>query len=190
MTESLKYLALIVGIILIDQITKVLAAATNCDVGIIKWVLSLDYTQNTGAAFGIFSDTDGAIAAFIALTSVAVLILLWIFHDTKSRFLKLSISFLVAGALGNLIDRAAVHFVRDFINLEFFANFNIADMGVTAGVVMIAVYLLYIGDDAVFGKKSRKKKEAAKKKEEEREESGSLNEESATADDSKSDGEN
>ncbi len=151
------YILLILGVIILDQLTKVLAAAFNCDTVIIKRVFSFNYMENSGGAFSFLSDKGWAMGLFIALTSVAVLVMCWAFCRTKSRFLKLGLAFLISGALGNLIDRIAFSYVRDFIFVHFFANFNVADIAVTAGVVLVIIYLLYISEDALFKKKKTEK---------------------------------
>lgn len=157
------FILLILGIIFLDQITKILAAAFNCDVTLIKNIFSFNYMQNSGGAFSFLSDANWAMGLFIALTCIAVLVMSWIFFNTKSRFLKLGLAFLIAGALGNLIDRIAFSYVRDFIFVHFFANFNVADIAVTAGVVLVIIYLLYISEDSLFKKKKTEEKPESEK---------------------------
>ena len=64
----------------------------------------------------------------------------------KSKFFKLSIGFLLGGLLGNLFDRIIYSGVRDFIYLKFinFPVFNIADIAITVGTIMLIVYILFI----------------------------------------------
>ena len=72
-----------------------------------------------------------------------------------SKWLAVALSLVVGGALGNLIDRVWLGKVRDFIfvfyNTDIFpAIFNVADIALVVGVIMICVYLLFLDKDAVF----------------------------------------
>ena len=66
-----------------------------------------------------------------------------------------------AGTVGNFIDRLALNYVRDFISFVFgtfkFAIFNVADICLVVGVVMIVYYILFLDKDAVFKKNNGKK---------------------------------
>ena len=149
------YIAILIGILLFDQITKVIVAANNTNMTIIEGVFSFQYVKNPGAAFSFLADSGWAYLLFICISSVALVIMMVIFFRAKSRFLKLSIIILVAGAAGNLIDRIAFQYVRDFINIEFFANFNIADMAATAGVIMVIIYMLFLSKDPIIRLKKK-----------------------------------
>lgn len=97
---------------------------------------SLAYSQNTGAAFGLFREHPGV------LTMVSVLILLglgyWVSQraDVSGMYLP-SLGLIGGGAVGNLIDRARFGFVRDFISVGAWPNFNLADAAIFLGVVLI-----------------------------------------------------
>lgn len=127
-------------ILLIDLLTK------NYTVGIDKTFISgfikFLYTENTGGAWGIFA---GSQLALIIISSVAIflIILYIIFSKAKSKLLYASLAFILAGAVGNLFDRIAFGYVRDFIKFEFmaFPIFNVADIALTVGVVLLFIYL-------------------------------------------------
>lgn len=101
------------------------------------------YTQNTGAAWSIFS---GSTTALLVVSIIAVIALLAysIFRPIKSKFFYVAIGFIIGGAVGNMVDRIAFGYVRDFIKLQFinFPIFNIADSALTVGVVLLCIYLL------------------------------------------------
>ena len=127
---------LFVALVWIDQVTKLLAYATDVShVVIIPGFLEIDKMSNpltndlnTGMSFGIASDEPWAIPLFIAITCIALVVFLiaLIKLPAKKRFLRLSIAFIMAGAAGNLIDRAVLEGVRDFIymNLGFTSFWN------------------------------------------------------------------
>ena len=133
-------------IAIFDQITKYFAVKElkgGEPVNFIKGVVRFNYAENTGMAFSMF---NGARWVFVAVTVVACSAALWyIFSNCcKSLWLYWSIAIIVAGGIGNLIDRALYGFVVDFIEPVFvdFAVFNIADCAVTLGAVSLVIYLL------------------------------------------------
>lgn len=150
---------MIILIIAFDQITKFFAQKYLSDgiaLHFIKGIVDFRYAENTGMAFSLFS---GARWIFIAITIVACVSAMWyMFSDKcKSLWLYWSIGVIVAGGIGNLIDRAFYGFVIDFIEPIFinFAIFNIADCAVTLGAAALFVYLLL----DVFRKNDKESKE-------------------------------
>ncbi len=170
------YALLFFVLLLVDQLTKALAYATEVShLAIIPGYFEIDMLRNpatdnlnTGMSFGIAGDEPWAIPVFIAITCVALVVFLIVVMKlpSKKRFLRVSIVFIMAGAAGNLIDRVALGGVRDFIYMNFgFTSFwnNVADLAITAGAVMFILALLFVDDDAVFrfGKKKKEKQAVA-----------------------------
>lgn len=170
------YALLFFVLLLVDQLTKALAYATEVShLAIIPGYFEIDMLRNpatdnlnTGMSFGIAGDEPWAIPVFIAITCVALVVFLIVVMKlpSKKRFLRVSIVFIMAGAAGNLIDRVALGGVRDFIYMNFgFTSFwnNVADLAITAGAVMFILALLFIDDDALFrfGKNKREKQAVA-----------------------------
>lgn len=138
---------MIILITAFDQITKFFAQKYLSDgssVHFIKGVVDFRYAENTGMAFSLFS---GARWIFIAITVIACVAAMWYIFSNKCKSLWLywSIGVIIAGGLGNLIDRAFYGLVIDFIEPTFinFAIFNIADCAVTLGAVSLVLYLIY-----------------------------------------------
>lgn len=131
----------------IDQWTKSLFATADVgDVfgstlgGLVKFVL----VHNTGAAWGIFNENTVALGIF-SLAVVAGLIAYFIYARSSVNYAQtIGIALIVAGGIGNAIDRFAQGFVTDFIAVTFidFPVFNVADIGVTCGVVIFFIGLL------------------------------------------------
>ena len=146
----------LVGIVILlaDQITKqfVLSRLTTGDlVPVVGDYLSFTYVRNPGIAFGLHL---GAFSRpFFVLTATAVLGALIAFYRTvprEDRMRGLAIAVLCAGALGNLIDRIRwTEGVVDFIRLSVagyeWPIFNIADMAVTTGAILLGISLLAEG---------------------------------------------
>lgn len=139
-------------VIILDQLTKAVVDVFNCHFAVIDGLLNISITHNSGAAWGMFSDYSAAsiIFAVITIVALAAIVLFVIFRKNESRWLDISLGFIAGGALGNFIDRIALGSVRDFIDLTFFANFNVADIAITVGGIMFVIYFFFLDKDAVF----------------------------------------
>lgn len=159
-------LAILVGVVAIDLITKSLAVTYAFDFVVIPKLVKFKLAYNTGAAFSFLSDKDWARTFFIILTFIVLAFILGFFvykiikKQKTSKWLLISLALAFAGAVGNLVDRLAFSKVRDFILLFyetdiFPAIFNVADISLVVGVIMICVYLLFIDKDALFRKQPK-----------------------------------
>jgi len=153
---------LIAGFIALDLISKALFAKyfqTNADIVIIPGLLELTYFENTGASFGVFADKTIYLTIFSAV--FVVLIMLYdIFFKDDSKLYKWAYSLIVAGAIGNLVDRICFSFVRDFISMFSWYVCNIADILIFFGVIL---YILFAIIDFFKKKKETAKDEANSK---------------------------
>jgi len=130
-------------LLIIDQITKLLIntkMTLNQEIIIIPKVLSLLYVKNTGAAFSMLQDNTIFLTVINALF-IIVLHLLIKKEKNLSKFSCLSLGMIMGGMFGNLLDRIIHHSVIDFIYISIinFPIFNIADMGITIGVVLLII---------------------------------------------------
>ena len=169
--------ALILCVLLfIDLITKAWAewydlAYTLNQPAYFLGIVKLTYTKNPGIAFGIFGGNETAMAVMSYVTVVlAVLIALMFFTlFRKNTPVRVCLAVVEAGALGNIIDRFALGYVRDFVDVIplGFGICNIADFFITGGIVAVIFCILFIGKDAVFPL-TKKWREEAKREDEER----------------------
>ena len=145
----MTYIALATALVLIvlDQLIKIIVDANmmvSQSIPVIQDVLHFTYVQNEGAAFGIF---QGQRWILVGVTSVVILggIYLLAAKRLKSNFLIWSVALVIAGGVGNLIDRVFRHFVIDYIEVRLinFAVFNFAECCVVIGTIMIVCYLLF-----------------------------------------------
>jgi signal peptidase II len=146
--SKIKYYLLAFLLIALDHITK-LFVYDNLDLGIsieINSFLSFTHVHNYGAAFSFLANENGWQQYFlVAVSSVASLaIIVWIIKTNKQQILKLmALSFILAGAVGNLIDRVILGFVIDFIDLHYqnfyWPVFNVADSAITLGVILLII---------------------------------------------------
>lgn len=141
---------LIAALVGADQLVKWLIR-TNIPLGgsmdFIPHVMDLTYVRNTGAAFSIFASHTWALALLSAVVSAGLVVLL--VRTAKAPLLwKLPLSLVIAGAVGNLIDRALLGFVTDMFRTLFmdFAVFNVADICITVGGALCAVYVVFFAE--------------------------------------------
>lgn len=137
---------MIILIVAFDQITKYFAEKNLADGKIVSFLpdfVQFRYAQNTGMAFSMLS---GARWIFVVITIIVCGGVMWFLFSNRAKSLWVywSLGVVLAGGVGNLIDRARFGYVVDFIEPTFvnFAVFNIADCAVTCGVAVLVVYLL------------------------------------------------
>ena len=164
--RMLLFLLMSVVLIIPDQLTKQLAVETlkgNVGIPVIRNVLYLLYVENQGAAFGVFK---GAQYAFYIITIVVLFGIIYVVYKTplkdKHYYPVLIIAELVfSGAIGNFIDRVSQKYVVDFIYFSpiDFPVFNVADIYVTCGsVIMVLLLLFYYKDEDFNYLRSSKKR--------------------------------
>jgi signal peptidase II len=126
-------------VIIIDQCTKWLAfdRLTPGQSDSILPGVSLDQTRNNGIAFGVFAGRPWIV---FSLMAIALSVLLWFYLHNRGRpGLWLATGLLLGGAIGNAIDRVSLGYVRDFIEFPHFPTFNVADMAITFGVIVLVL---------------------------------------------------
>ena len=141
-------LALVVGLIVIDQVSKSVIQSRffhGESIAVIKGFFSITYVRNPGAAFGFMANADDSLRKplFLLIPIIAcawLFVLIWKARN-KNTILFLSYGLILAGAVGNLIDRFVLGFVVDFLDFylgdHHFPAFNVADSAIT-----IAAFLL------------------------------------------------
>lgn len=146
MTKIKHYFFLALLLVLLDQVTKLLVYGyikPNNSI-VINEFFSLTHVHNYGAAFSFLADQSGwqryALSGISMIASMAIII--WMYRTSTTQILKLSaLAILLAGAVGNLIDRAALGFVIDFIDLHYqtfyWPIFNVADILISVGVLLL-----------------------------------------------------
>ena len=142
----------IVALIALDQWVK-FEIVKNIQLGGVKpfipKILSLTYLRNTGAAFSILENQQWL---FAVITLVVIGAAIWYLskHIKDSVWLLSALSLIIAGGIGNFIDRMRQGFVVDMFQLDFinFAIFNVADSYLTIGVLVLIVMMLKEEDNA------------------------------------------
>ncbi len=151
-------LALLVagGVVILDQLTKVLVDASlplYHSVVIIPNYVQLTHIRNTGAAFGFLAGSQSALRMvfFLLVSGVAIACVCYLLKSLRpgQKLLTVSLSLILGGAVGNLIDRLRLGEVIDFIDLHWhdlhWPAFNVADSAITIGVALLFVQMLRKG---------------------------------------------
>lgn len=114
----------------------------------IPYILDFTYVRNTGAAFSMMSGKL-SLLSFISIAFCVGVIVYWVIKKPKHPLLCTALSMMFSGALGNAIDRIFYGYVVDFIAVSFvdFPVFNIADIAITVGAVLVIIYLIFFDKD-------------------------------------------
>jgi len=151
----------LIFIIAVDQLSKIIVDRTmplHDSIPIIDGFFSLTYVRNTGAAFGIFARSHQSFRLpFLVLVSIVaigfIVAMLRRLRDEETGLMT-ALSFILGGAIGNLIDRALHGEVIDFLDFYWstyhWPAFNLADSFITVGVAITISYLIRAKDDDPF----------------------------------------
>ncbi len=156
MSHTLRF-GLVALIAVLDQITKIWADTTLAmyEQIPITGFFNITKAYNYGAAFSFLDNEGGWQRWFFTLISLVVSIVLcvWLYRMKRAeKWLSLSISLILGGAIGNLIDRAWYGYVVDFIQVywqtSYFPSFNIADAAISCGTVLLLGLTLFQKDES------------------------------------------
>lgn len=151
----MKYIGILAVILLvgIDQLTKYWAdlfLKGQNDIYLWPGVFHLSYVENRGAAFGML---QGRQMLFVIVTCIIIGVILWYWKSIPKnkwgQWMKVAFILIISGAIGNLIDRVALDYVRDmlyFVLIDF-PVFNVADICVVIGVMLLFPLLLILEDE-------------------------------------------
>jgi signal peptidase II len=141
-SDTVTLVGIAAFVVTIDQLTKVLLVSTigpdriGSRVDVVDGWLAMEYTENRGAAFGVFS----GLVPVLTAASIAILTGLLLHYIRQARhplWHTLAIGGIAGGALGNLVDRVRLGHVIDFVSVGPWPNFNVADSAITVGVLIL-----------------------------------------------------
>ena len=164
LSDYILYSAVILGGIGIDQLTKWLAATYLKQVGtlpLLENALHLTYHTNKGMAFGMLETHRWIFMSVSTVTILALAFLLYSGYVRTNKFYTVSLSLIISGGIGNMIDRVFLGYVIDFIDFRLidFAIFNGADSFVCVGAGLLIFALLR---DVIAEAKNQKKQDENK----------------------------
>lgn len=153
MLYLILWAAIVAVIVGADQLTKYLVIQhipEGESIPVIEGVLHWTHIKNDGAIFGWFDDSRWM---FMVLSAVGIVVMIgmlvyWVKKEPKDKVMQLILTLLIAGGIGNMIDRCTLGVVTDFIDFCAFPNlwkwiFNVADCAVTIGGCMMVVWLIW-----------------------------------------------
>ncbi len=139
----MKYYIIFFVLILIDQSSKYAVdryMVPGESFPLIGKIMEVTYVRNTGAALGIFSGRR-ALLLFIQLAVIILLVIIYYRYIPTHAGTRFFLIFILAGAVGNFLDRLRYGYVIDFINLRFWPVFNFADMIIVIGCLGLVYFL-------------------------------------------------
>ncbi|UNC92840.1 signal peptidase II [Candidatus Contubernalis alkaliaceticus] len=135
-----------IGVVFADQVFKYLVESylyLGQSIPVIPNIFHITLLRNPGAIFGVMPNGRWFFIG-ITIVSLAVMALLMQEIPRGKNFMRVGLTLIIAGALGNLIDRLRFGYVIDFLDVGFWPVFNIADMALVIGAVFfIYEYLMY-----------------------------------------------
>ncbi|MBN1503200.1 signal peptidase II [Candidatus Woesearchaeota archaeon] len=137
--KDMLFIVTVFLVVILDQSTKFLArkfVALNQSIPIIKNIFHLTLVYNTGASFGMFKSMN-----FLFILISLIVIGFFVYYYNKLPRPKLVSAFILAGVIGNLVDRIAFGFVVDFLDFRIWPVFNVADSCISVGVVLLVFHL-------------------------------------------------
>jgi signal peptidase II len=156
MKQRIRHLLYFIILIIIDQASKYWARTTlkiKGPITVIPKVLKLLYHENTGAVWGILSGKTGFLI-ILTVVLVTILVYLYLKIPMNKRYTPIKIIwvFIMAGAIGNFIDRITLHYVVDFIYFELidFPIFNFADSCLTVSCIVLLLTAIFYYKDNDF----------------------------------------
>jgi signal peptidase II len=143
----------IIAVVLLDQATKLLVdrlMSLHESRVVIDGLVHLTYVRNRGAAFGLFSDADlpfqSMLFSAVSLLALGAIAAYFFKLPDRSRLARVALALVMGGALGNLIDRARLGSVIDFVDVfwgpHHWPAFNVADSAISVGVVLLVLDML------------------------------------------------
>lgn len=154
----LLWIIIIAASVILDQVTKMIVVNSMElyeSIPLIENVFSFTYIHNYGAAWGVLSNHRWV---FILVTAAALIVMpIILYKYRKLHFMfGLSLSLIIGGAFGNMIDRVVLGYVVDFLEVTFidFPVFNVADICVVCGAAMMFIYIAFI-DKTLFADKPK-----------------------------------
>lgn len=140
----MPFLLLALMVLAIDQLSKYMIRTyfrLNESLPVIRSVFHLTYVHNPGAAFGLLANNTWVFVGVTVLVAIIILVV-YRYLPPDRPLLRLALALMLGGALGNLIDRLRFGYVVDFLDLRIWPVFNLADMAIVIGVIILCWQLL------------------------------------------------
>lgn len=180
--KSLILIGVCVALILVDLLTKIFEEQDNWHFVVIpKLIEVVSGSRNPGCAFSFLANAAWGQTFLIVVTFIMLVALITLFVLIPERFLfiKIALTLIVAGAIGNLIDRIAFREVRDFVGINMFGSMvscNFADFWIVFGTIVAVIDILFLNEWALIPLTKTAKEAQKKQKEAENKQDGNADE--------------
>lgn len=149
----------VLSLVGIDQLIKYFVIEYLKPIGVFEFLegfIRFRYVENTGAVFGSFA-SHTALLTVVSIILLIITVYFLVSQKNKSKLVSFTLLLMIAGGIGNIIDRIRLHFVVDYIEPLFidFAVFNFADCLITVGAFLLIIYLVI---DIIKDEKNKKQK--------------------------------
>lgn len=144
------YSIMIVVMVALDRWSKVWAqdVLMKLDtIPLLQDIFHLTYVENTGAAFSILRGKVGLLIIFTGIVLLGLFVFLVMsIRNKESKVLLVALTMVIGGAIGNMYDRIVLGYVVDYFDFRLinFAVFNVADVFVVCGSILLGIYLVFI----------------------------------------------
>lgn len=129
MKTKKRFIILVILLIILDQVTKFLFQGKTYLIN----EIGIEYATNTGAAFGLLQGNN----ILLALLSLIIILFVFFYSQKAKGYQQIGFLFILSGATGNLLDRLVLGYVRDFIAVYWWPNFNLADSYNVIGILLL-----------------------------------------------------
>lgn len=129
-------------LVIIDQLSKILISKGDVQITLIKNLLNITYVENRGMVFGVAQGSVYIMGAVSFVVCIALIVYIVKLKKDRQK-VENSIYMILAGGIGNMIDRLFRGYVIDFIDTPFIATFNLADSFVVIGVILLSITYIY-----------------------------------------------
>jgi len=145
-------------VIIADQATKFIIRANMKlydSIPVIKNFFSITYIENSGISFGMLGTGNSEVIRYVLIgvifIAMCAITAYWYTYRNKSFWYNLACGLILGGALGNFIDRVFIGRITDFLEVGYknltWPVFNVADSGVTVGVTVFIIYILFTKEE-------------------------------------------
>ena len=141
-------------VLALDIITKLIVSSgmeLGSSIAILPGIFEFTYIQNTGAAWGVLADKQILLQVLTAVLLIAVIVYAVIKRKALTKPELVSLALIAGGGLGNFFSRLVKGYVVDFMNIHIIPVFNVADIGITVGCLLLIITVFVSGKKKTDG---------------------------------------
>ena len=142
------------AVLALDIITKLIVSSgmeLGSSIAILPGIFEFTYIQNTGAAWGVLADKQILLQVLTAVLLIAVIVYAVIKRKALTKPELVSLALIAGGGLGNFFSRLVKGYVVDFMNIHIIPVFNVADIGITVGCLLLIITVFVSGKKKTDG---------------------------------------